>query len=128
VNALLVGVGGLVGCLARYGAYILAQRWFHGTPFAIGTIFVNLAGCLIVGVVTRLGESAGGMSEEARALVVVGLLGGFTTFSAFGYETVVAVRAGHHLVAFGSAAVQVFGGFACVLLGRALASWFLGNA
>ena len=128
MNALLVGVGGLVGCLARYGAYILAQRWFHGAPLAVGTIFVNLVGCLIVGVVTRVGESTGGMSAEMRALVVVGLLGGFTTFSAFGYETVVAVRAGHHLEAFGSAAVQVFGGFACVLLGRALASSFLGSA
>ena len=128
MNALLVGVGGLVGSLARYGVNNLAQRWFSSSAIPLGTLIVNLVGCVVVGLVTRIGESAGGLSEQVRALVVVGVLGGFTTFSAFGNETIVAFRGGHQSAALMNATIQVVGGLACVLLGRGVGSLFAGQS
>ena len=91
---LLVGTGGFVGSVLRY----LIGRWVVSTidnpwlPY--GTLAVNVLGCLVIGILGGLAETRGILNPETRALIVVGLLGGFTTFSSFGYETVALVRAG----------------------------------
>jgi CrcB protein len=81
---LLVALGGAVGSLARYGVGLAAARWF-GLAFPWGTLFVNVAGGLAMGV---LAARVGPEQEGLRLLLGVGLLGGFTTFSAFSLETV----------------------------------------
>lgn len=84
MNLALVALGGALGSLARYGVGVAAARWF-GLAFPWGTLVVNVLGAFAMGVLAaRLGPEQVGQ----RLLLGVGLLGGFTTFSAFSIETV----------------------------------------
>ena len=80
----LVGVGGAFGSIARY-LIALAVGTLPGFPF--GTLAVNLTGSFVAGVLVGLGD-ARGLANPARLLLVTGFLGGYTTFSAFGVETI----------------------------------------
>ena len=81
---LLVALGGAVGSVARYGVGVAAARWF-GLAFPWGTLAVNIIGGLAMGVLAaRLAPD----NENLRLFIGTGLLGGFTTFSAFSLETV----------------------------------------
>ena len=84
---LLAGIGGFAGSALRYVVAGLVQNWSGSIRFPFGTLAVNLAGCLVIGVLSQLAETRGLFSAEARILIFIGVLGGFTTFSAFGNET-----------------------------------------
>jgi CrcB protein len=121
VKVLLIGVGGLIGSIVRYFISGAAQSLFGATRFPAGTLIVNLIGCLFIGVLSQLAESRGALTDSTRAFAMVGVLGGFTTFSAFGNETMNAARSGDVMLAVINVLAQVVGGFCCVWLGRALA-------
>lgn len=91
---LWIGLGGAVGSVLRY----LVSGWgarFDSAPMLAGTLIVNVVGCLVIGVVAGgLGETSW-MRDEHRLAVMVGLLGGFTTFSTYGLEAMTMVDAGH---------------------------------
>ena len=91
---LMVALGGAVGSVARYklGGVVLhhTQPWH----FPLSTFFVNVLGCLVIGVLAGLVEHHDLFSMQARLFLFTGLLGGFTTFSAFGYETFFLLRRG----------------------------------
>jgi len=87
VQMLYVGMGGFVGSIARYLIVGLAQSAGTGA-FPYGTLIVNILGCVAIGSISELLETQPLLSAEARAFLVIGLLGGFTTFSAFGNETI----------------------------------------
>jgi CrcB protein len=91
VNLLLVGIGGFLGSVARYVMSGAVQSLAGGT-FPYGTLAVNLVGCFGIGGLSELAETRGFLSAEARALLIIGVLGGFTTFSTFGNETMNLVR------------------------------------
>lgn len=109
---LLVALGGAFGSVARYrlGAWVMAHSadW----KFPAGTFVVNVVGCLIAGVAAGLAERYHLFSPDARLFLFVGILGGFTTFSAFGLETVFLLRRGDVWIA----ALNVLGSVACGLL------------
>ncbi len=84
LNVLLVALGGAVGAAARYGVGLGAARWF-GLAFPWGTLIVNVSGGLAMGL---LAARFGPEQEGLRLALGVGVLGGFTTFSAFSLETV----------------------------------------
>jgi fluoride exporter len=84
---LVVCLGGAVGSGARYLVQTAAIRSF-GVDFPHGTLAVNLVGSLLIGVVQHLGLSALAISDTTRIALVTGVLGGFTTYSAFSYEAV----------------------------------------
>jgi CrcB protein len=84
MNVLLVAMGGALGAVARYGVGVAASRWF-GLAFPWGTLAVNVAGGLAMGL---LAARVGPEQEALRLALGVGVLGGFTTFSAFSLETV----------------------------------------
>jgi CrcB protein len=89
---LAVAVGGAAGAVARHGLSLATTKLF-GAAFPWGTLLVNLLGCAAIGVAfVLLGERPG--SPTLRALVMTGLLGGFTTFSAFALETHALAEAG----------------------------------
>jgi CrcB protein len=98
-NILLVGFGGFAGAIARYllGGWILHHSL--GAKFPWSTFTVNVLGCLLMGVLSALIERLDLFSPHARLLLLTGLLGGFTTFSAFGLETVYLLRRGETWIA-----------------------------
>lgn len=83
---LLVALGGALGSVARHLASLGVARW-SGPGFPWGTLFVNIAGSLLIGLVMAWVLKAGEARENMRLLLVTGVLGGFTTFSSFSWET-----------------------------------------
>jgi CrcB protein len=124
VSALLVAVGGAVGSVLRYWMSGAAQRSVPATGtwsmFPLGTLAVNVLGCVIVGAIAEVGERRGPLSPEARSLLMVGFLGGFTTFSAFANETVSVWRAGAVMVAIVNVVMSVAICLVAVVAGRVL--------
>ena len=124
-SILLVGAGGFLGAIARY----LISRGVDQLPlaasgFPFGVLAVNVAGCLIIGLLGGLASSHGMFSagSGARVFLFVGLLGGFTTFSAFGYDTIMLARDGSALQALGNVALSVVLGLGAVWSGYKLAA------
>lgn len=120
---LYVAVGGAAGAVARYGL----SGWIHGRTelqFPWGTLVVNVLGSLLIGFALAYLDAAR-ITPEVRALITVGLLGGFTTFSTFSYESVALLQAG----AWPKAALYVGGsvlvGIGAVYAGLAGAGLFL---
>jgi CrcB protein len=122
MRILLIGVGGFVGSILRYGMGTALQGALPAGAFPIGTLLVNVLGCFAIGVLSGISEARGVLSPELRALLVVGLLGGFTTFSAFANETVVAARAGAMAMAAANVLLSVAACLAAAWAGRLLVS------
>jgi CrcB protein len=121
-----IALGGALGSVARWLLAGWAQRRADATGgalalFPAGTLAVNLAGCFAIGLLATLFQERLAASSELRTFVLVGLLGGFTTFSAFGYETLALVRGGNLALAAANAGASVGLGLAGVALGVALA-------
>jgi CrcB protein len=89
--------------------------------FPYGTLTVNLIGCFVIGFLGELVEARGIFTSETRLLVFIGLLGGFTTFSSFGNDTLNLARSGQMLNALTNIAVNVFFGLLLVWMGRTVA-------
>lgn len=86
-GVLLVALGGAVGSVARFGLSSLVGTTAAGARFPLGTLVVNVLGCAAIGAFMGSAYSRDWLLGPARLFVVTGLLGGFTTFSAFGWET-----------------------------------------
>jgi CrcB protein len=118
---LAIAVGGGTGALLRHFANHIVQARF-GADFPLGIFLVNVAGCLTIGIVAGLIASARiQIGEAGRAFIVVGVLGGFTTFSSFGLDTFTLARGGHLGAAGFNAIGQLVFGLAAVWAGNALA-------
>lgn len=115
---LAVAAGGALGAVGRYLAITGVGQLF-GTGFPLGTIVVNVVGSFVLGLLTELMALAWSPSPELRALIVVGVLGAFTTFSTFSLDVVLLYERG----ALGQAALYVV---ASVVL--SVAGFFLGLA
>ena len=116
-----MSAGAVAGSLLRWAAGIwLNARW---AGFPLGTLFVNCVGGLLVGVALAWFERTPG--EMLRLLLVTGLLGGFTTFSAFSVESLVLLQRGEWLLAFGHTLAHVVGALACAAIGLRLATLLL---
>ena len=104
---LLVGSGGFLGSVIRY----LAGQWVlslsGNSAFPYGTLAVNVLGCLAIGILNGVAETRGLFNAEIRGLLFIGLLGGFTTFSSFSYETLALARDGQLLSAFLNVVLQM---------------------
>jgi CrcB protein len=120
MKILLVGCGGFLGAVGRYLAGGLVHRLFGGPVFPLGTLAVNVSGCLAIGFLAGLSEARGVFSPEARVFLLIGLLGGFTTFSSFGYETFELMRDGEMLPATANVALQLGLGLGGVWAGHVL--------
>ncbi len=94
--ALAILIGGGLGALGRYGVGLLALRFF-GATFPYGTLAVNVVGSIIMGVLIELMALRWNPMPELRGFLLVGLLGGFTTFSGFSMETVLMLERGQFL-------------------------------
>jgi len=113
-------IGAAAGGLARYviGTAIM-QR--YGGRFPLGTLIVNISGCFLIGVLMTLFSDRPAAHPNWRLLLVTGVLGGYTTFSSFGWETYQAVHEGNTLSGFTNVALSVVLGLAAVWCGAMLA-------
>jgi len=118
---LLAGVGGFLGSVLRYSVSGFVQGLSRSIDFPYGTLAVNLIGCLAIGFLSQLAESRGIFTAETRTLVFIGVLGGFTTFSAFGNETINLWREGESLLAVTNVAAHLVLCLGAVWISRALA-------
>lgn len=104
---LIVCLGGAVGTGARF--LVAAGIARLGSPFPYGTLVVNLLGSYLIALVFVLGEQASWLSPELRVVLTVGVLGGFTTYSAFSYETLRLLQTGAIGVALANVMLTVVG-------------------
>jgi len=118
---LWIFLGSGLGGMLRYLISTTMQKLANPGIFPIGTFCVNMIGCLIIGFIAQLSEARAVFSPELRIFLMVGILGGFTTFSSFGYETVQLIREGEFLLALGNAAGQLVLGLIMVYIGYVLA-------
>jgi fluoride exporter len=108
--------------MSRYGLSGLVHRQVPFATFPYGTLLVNLAGCFAIGVVAGLAETRQLFGPEFRTFALIGILGGFTTFSTFGYETFEMIRDAEVLRAIANVGVHVVLGLTLVWLGYAMAT------
>lgn len=120
VKVLLVGIGGFVGSVARYLLSGYVQDRVAG-PWPLGTLVVNVMGCFLIGTLSELADARAFLSPEARACAIVGVLGGFTTFSAFGNETMNLLRDGDWTLAGTNVLAHVVLAIGAVWAGRMVA-------
>ena len=114
-----IAVGAAAGGMLRHGlGSVTAQRF--GPQFPMGTLVVNLTGCFLIGLAMSLLDRFGA-NPRWGFLLVTGLLGGYTTFSSFGWETYVFVRHGLPLRALAYPLISVVGGVLAVWLGAFMA-------
>lgn len=93
MRILLIGVAGLIGTLGRYWlSDIVARR--YGETFPLGTLVVNLVGCFLAGLLFYLLQERFPINQTLRTVIMIGFLGGFTTFSAYGLQTFMLLRDG----------------------------------
>ena len=121
-NILIVGLGGFIGSALRYAVAGALQSLSSSAVFPIGTLGVNVIGCLAIGLLAGWVESLQAFSPELRLFLFIGLLGGFTTFSSFGYETMEMLRDGQHLLGLANVGLQVVVGLAAVWLGFSIST------
>lgn len=120
---LYIGLAGGAGTLLRYWlSQWLAQRF--GETFPLGTLAVNLAGCFLAGLLFYLMFDRFPVSPTLRAVVLIGLLGGFTTFSSFGLQTFTLMRDGELGLALLNVAVSNVAGLLLVWVGYSVAKVF----
>jgi CrcB protein len=118
----LIGIGGFIGSILRYLVSGYTQQLSTSTQFPFGTLVVNLVGCVLVGFLAELADQRNVFAGETRAFLIVGILGGFTTFSAFGNETMTLLRDGELWLAGGNVVGHVVLSLLAVWLGYSTAS------
>ena len=123
MNVLVIGIGGFVGAVARYGIAVwIGQRW--GRSFPLGTFVINVSGSFLIGLLMTLMAERFTENPQWRLLLVVGFLGAYTTFSTFEYETGALLKDGEWLFAGLNVVLSVIVGFVALKLGEVMAKSF----
>ena len=115
-------MGAAIGAPLRYFVSVRLQDASTGS-FPIQTLIVNLSGCFAIGVLATLAEERDFLNREARLFLLVGLLGSYTTFSTFGWETISLLRTNEVLQAVQYVLLSSVGGLLAVWAGLSVARW-----
>ncbi|MEN8125094.1 MAG: fluoride efflux transporter CrcB [Bacteroidota bacterium] len=118
----LIGIGSFIGGVLRYLTTLFVQTKFLST-FPFGTLTVNILGSLIIGIVFGLSEKMN-LSPEWRLFLATGICGGFTTFSAFSFETLAMLQDGQYFYGLGYVGLSILFGLLAVFLGMSLFKLF----
>ncbi|MBT3322809.1 MAG: fluoride efflux transporter CrcB [Anaerolineae bacterium] len=122
---LLIGSGGFLGAIIRYLLSNYVQNGVKSTEFPLGTLIVNLVGCLIFGALGQLSETRDIFTPETSSLIFIGFLGAFTTFSTFGSDSFNLIKNGQNLFFYLNIGGSVILGLLSVWAGRNIAAYFL---
>jgi CrcB protein len=120
-SMLAVALGGMLGCLMRWGLALTLNRYFPIVP--PGTLAANLIGCYVIGMALAVFAVNPGIPIEWKLLVTTGFCGGLTTFSTFSAEVVTLLQAGRMAWAMGTIAIHVVGSLAMTFAGIATIGW-----
>ena len=120
LHLLSIAIGGALGAVARFGV-VRASAHLFGASFPIGTLFVNVVGSFLMGVLIIVLTARLNLSSPMRDMILVGGLGSFTTFSTFSLDVVNLFERGAQLTAFGYIAASVIFSIGALLLGMSLA-------
>ncbi len=123
IKIAMVGLGGGLGAICRYLIYEASLIMVENAWLPLGTLIVNISGCFVIGLLGGISETRELFSPEIRALVFIGFLGGFTTFSTFGYEIFFFIRNGQTGMAIVNLALQIILGLSGVWAGFTLAKF-----
>jgi len=123
ISVIYVAIGGAFGSASRYLLGTWAQTISKSIDFPYGTLTVNLIGCFVIGFLSQLAEVRSAFTSQTRILIFIGALGGFTTFSSFGNDTINLLRDGESFNALINISANVIVGLFLVWLGRAVAYW-----
>lgn len=121
IKILMVGIGGFAGSVSRYLLAGFVQKLCQN-PYPYGTFAVNIIGCLAIGFIAGLSQGKYNISPQLRLLLMVGFLGGFTTFSTFTNETFALLTDGQLLAALANVLISVTLGLIAVWLGFILSN------
>ena len=121
---ILIGAGGFFGSISRYVVSGAVHRIFGKPWFPYGTLAVNVLGCFLIGFLSGIGDNRQLFTPETRLFLFIGFLGGFTTFSTFGYEIFTFARDGQFLGSFLNLALHLVFGLGAVWLGYAFSKMF----
>lgn len=119
-QVLLIGLGGFLGSILRYGVALLSSRWFENFP--TGTMIVNLLGSLLIGLLVGLSLK---QNQPLYGFLAIGFCGGFTTFSTFALDSIKLIKADQWMVAAGYASVSLIGAVAFCAVGIWIGNKFL---
>jgi fluoride exporter len=111
-TALLIGLGGFLGSLLRYGFNVLCKSF----ALPVSTFLVNIIGCLIIGFIVAI-ASKNAMSDDLKFFITTGFCGGFTTFSAFAFENQKMIAEGNYITALGYIGISLILGIVMVYIG-----------
>jgi len=114
---LIAGIGGFIGTIMRYTLNNIVYKSLDYPLYPYGTLTINVLGCFFIGFLASLTETRLALTSDVRIFLQIGILGGFTTFSTFGYETFSLIRDGQFLLGVSNILLQVFIGLAAVWLG-----------
>ena len=114
---LFVGIGGFIGAILRFLVSTFAQNILRAGYFPAGTLAVNILGCLVIGMLGAAVEQHDFFRLHHRMLLIVGVLGSFTTFSTFGHETITLLRDQKIPAAFVNIALHLILGLTAVVIG-----------
>ncbi|MEG0252413.1 MAG: fluoride efflux transporter CrcB [Christensenellaceae bacterium] len=122
VQVILIGLGGFIGVIGRYGAGLLVNKL---VSFPIGTLLINFIGSFLIGIMFELSSCGVFTNEKMAAAITVGVLGGFTTFSTFSLETLNLLEGGYALQAIINIVASVALCVLAVFLGKTLVRAFV---
>ncbi len=122
---LLIGTGGFLGAVLRYTLSNHVHNWTKITQFPVGTLAVNLLGCLLIGALAQLAEARDIFTPESSSLVFLGFLGAFTTFSTFSSDSFNLYQDGQSILFYLNIGTNVILGLGAVWIGRNLTAYFV---
>ena len=121
-SVLLIGLGGAFGACGRFGVSRITAPWERTLALPMATLVVNVIGCFLIGWIATHFATRGGDVHLWRHLTVIGFLGGFTTYSAFGLENVQLLQQGAFGAAMANIAAHLVLGLGAVWLGMTVAA------
>ncbi len=117
---LWIGVGGFLGSVGRFMVSDFFNRLKPALAFPIGTLAVNIIGCFLIGLLHGLADSRNLFGTDTRIFLFIGVLGGFTTYSTFGFESFALFKDGEFVKAYGNILLHVIAGLSAVWIGDSL--------
>ena len=117
---LWVGIGGFVGTVGRFVVTGFFNRLTPALAFPVGTLAVNILGCLLIGLLHGLAESRNLLGPDTRIFLFIVVLGGFTTYSTFGFESLALLKDGEFLKTSANILLHVIFGLSAVWIGDIL--------